>query len=73
MRSEADKTVLKTYGALGEKCCGKTILGVLRSTFVIDVDANGTGTIDLAQYSVRVAGHVNKLRQEMGASTPSAS
>lgn len=67
MLSDADKTVLKAYGAFGEKVLyGKTILGVLRSTFVIDVDANGRGTIELAQYNVRAAGHVNKLRQELG-------
>jgi thioredoxin-dependent peroxiredoxin len=39
---------------------------VLRSTFVIDVDAKGNGTIELAQYNVRAAGHVTKLRQELG-------
>jgi peroxiredoxin Q/BCP len=59
--------VLKAYGAFGEKVLyGKTILGVLRSTFVIDVDAKGKGTIELAQYNVRATGHVNKLRQELG-------
>jgi len=67
MLSDADKTVLKAYGAFGEKVLyGKTIIGVLRSTFVVDVDESGKGTIELAQYNVRAAGHVNKLRQELG-------
>jgi thioredoxin-dependent peroxiredoxin len=39
---------------------------VLRSTFVINVDAKGKGTIALAQYNVRATGHVNKLRHELG-------
>ena len=67
MLSDADKAVLKAYGAFGEKVLyGKTVVGVLRSTFVIDVDTAGRGTIELAQYNVRAAGHVNKLRQQLG-------
>ena len=67
MLSDADKTVLKAYGAFGEKVLyGKTVLGVLRSTFVIDVAPDGTGTIEVAQYNVRAAGHVSKLRKELG-------
>lgn len=65
--SDPDKTVLNAYGAFGEKTLyGKTILGVLRSTFVISLDSKGKGTIELAQYNVRATGHVNKLRQELG-------
>jgi thioredoxin-dependent peroxiredoxin len=67
MLSDADKAVLKAYGAYGEKVLyGKTIVGVLRSTFVVDVDPEGDGTVEVAQYNVRAAGHVNKLRQELG-------
>jgi thioredoxin-dependent peroxiredoxin len=67
MLSDADKSVLKAYGAYGEKVLyGKTIVGVLRSTFVVDVDPEGDGTVEVAQYNVRAAGHVNKLRQELG-------
>ncbi|MBI4899555.1 MAG: redoxin domain-containing protein, partial [Actinobacteria bacterium] len=67
MLSDADKTVLKAYGAYGEKVLyGKTVLGVLRSTFVVDVDPAGDGTVEVAQYNVRAAGHVTKLRKELG-------
>src|ERR1041385_6717062 len=45
--SDPDKTVLQEYGAFGEKkLYGKTMVGVLRSTFVIDVDAKGIGTVE---------------------------
>ena len=40
--------------------------GVLRSTFVIDVAEDGTGTIELAQYNVRATGHVDRLRRDLG-------
>ncbi len=67
MLSDADRTVLTAYGAYGEKVLyGKTVLGVLRSTFVVDVDADGDGTVEVAQYNVRAAGHVTKLRKELG-------
>ena len=39
--SDADHTVHEAYGAWGEKQnYGKTVTGVLRSTFVIDADGN---------------------------------
>jgi peroxiredoxin Q/BCP len=40
---------------------GKTVTGVIRSTFVID----GDGKIEEAQYNVRATGHVAKLRREL--------
>ena len=65
--SDADKSVLKAYGAFGEKTLyGKTVLGVLRSTFVVDVDEAGVGTIAVAQYNVRATGHVEKLKRDLG-------
>ena len=37
--SDADKSVLNAYGAFGEKkLYGKTVEGVIRSTFVVDED-----------------------------------
>ena len=39
---------------------------MLRSTFVIDVNTQGEGTIRVAQYNVRATGHVAKLRRELG-------
>jgi thioredoxin-dependent peroxiredoxin len=61
--SDEDKAVLTAYGAYGEKqLYGKTVLGVIRSTFVIDED----GTIDKAMYNVKAKGHVAKLRKDLG-------
>ncbi len=65
--SDPSRTVLEAYGAFGEKTMyGKTVTGVIRSTFVVDVDADGAGTIALAQYNVRATGHVAKLRRDLG-------
>jgi peroxiredoxin Q/BCP len=61
--SDADRSVLNAYGAFGEKkLYGKTVEGVLRSTFVVDED----GKIALAQYNVKATGHVAKLRRDLG-------
>jgi thioredoxin-dependent peroxiredoxin len=60
--SDPDKDVLEAYGAYGEKkMYGKTVVGVIRSTFVIK-----DGVIDKAMYNVRAKGHVAKLRAELG-------
>ncbi len=65
--SDADRATLGAYGAYGEKLLyGKLVEGVLRSTFVVDVDDSGAGTVAVAQYNVRAAGHVAKLRRELG-------
>ena len=65
--SDPDKTVLDAYGAYGEKkLYGKTMIGVIRSTFVIDVDAKGVGSVEVAQYAVKATGHVAKLRRDLG-------
>jgi peroxiredoxin Q/BCP len=61
--SDADRSVMKEYGAFGEKkLYGKTVEGVLRSTFVVDED----GALTLAQYNVKATGHVAKLRRDLG-------
>ena len=53
----------RAYGAYGEKkLYGKTVEGVIRSTFVIDE----AGKIELAQYNVKATGHVAKLRRDLG-------
>jgi len=60
--SDPDKTVLSEYGAFGEKqMYGKTVTGVIRSTFVIDP----AGKIEHALYNVRATGHVAKLRKDL--------
>jgi len=65
--SDPQLTVLNAYGAYGEKVLyGKRVESVLRSTFVIDVHADGQGTVAVAQYNVKATGHVDKLRRELG-------
>jgi thioredoxin-dependent peroxiredoxin len=63
MLSDADRAVMTAWGAYGEKkMYGKTVTGVIRSTFVVDPD----GAIALAQYNVKATGHVAKLRRDLG-------
>lgn len=62
--SDPDRTVHVAYGTWGEKKnYGKTVEGVLRSTFVLD----GEGTITHALYNVKATGHVARVRQLVGA------
>jgi thioredoxin-dependent peroxiredoxin len=64
---DPEREVLDAYGAWGTKVLyGKEMQGVIRSTFVIDVDAAGVGTITDAQYNVRAKGHVAKLLTQLG-------
>ena len=61
--SDPSKETLGAYGAFGEKkLYGKTVEGVIRSTFVVDEQ----GKVDLAQYNVKATGHVAKLRRDLG-------
>ncbi|MFC6713295.1 thioredoxin-dependent thiol peroxidase [Branchiibius cervicis] len=61
--SDPDKSVLTAYGAYGEKkLYGKTVTGVIRSTFVIDEQ----GLIEAARYNVKATGHVASLRKLLG-------
>jgi peroxiredoxin Q/BCP len=50
--SDPDRKVLSAYGAYGEKqMYGKTVQGVIRSTFMVDEK----GKIAVAQYNVKAA------------------
>ena len=61
--SDQDKSVLTAYGAYGpKKLYGKEVIGVIRSTFIVDAD----GRIEQASYNVKATGHVAKLRRELG-------
>jgi thioredoxin-dependent peroxiredoxin len=61
--SDPDHAVEIAYGAYGEKkLYGKTMVGVIRSTFVIDPG----GLIERAQYAVKATGHVARLRADLG-------
>ncbi|PIF01833.1 MAG: thioredoxin-dependent thiol peroxidase [Propionibacterium sp.] len=65
--ADPDKEISSAYGAFGtKKMYGKEFQGIIRSTFVIDVNAEGIGTIREAQYNVRATGHVAKLRRDLG-------
>ena len=65
--ADPDLEILKAYSAYGTKMLyGKAIEGVIRSTFVIDVDEAGHGVVAVAQYNVKATGHVAKLRRDLG-------
>lgn len=58
--SDPERKVLTAYGAFGEKkMYGKTVQGVIRSTFVVD----DKGKIEIAQYNVKAAHTTTKIRQ----------
>jgi peroxiredoxin Q/BCP len=60
--SDPDREVLTAWGAFGEKTMyGKTVQGVIRSTFVVDEK----GKVEVAQYNVKATGHVAKLRRDI--------
>ena len=65
--SDPDKTMLTEWGAFGEKKnYGKTVMGVIRSTFVVESD----GTISMARYNVRAKGHVAMVAKLLGVELP---
>jgi peroxiredoxin Q/BCP len=60
--SDESKETLTAYGAYGEKqLYGKTVVGVIRSTFLLDED----GTVTQASYGVKATGHVAKLIRDL--------
>jgi thioredoxin-dependent peroxiredoxin len=68
--SDPDKEILSAYGAWGEKTMyGKTVTGVIRSTFVVDPK----GKIAHAFYNVKATGHVAKLLRDLKLDAPSPS
>ncbi len=61
--SDPDHRTLSKYGAYGEKQnYGRTYVGVIRSTFVIDA----RGKIEHALYNVKATGHVARVRKLLG-------
>ncbi len=60
--SDPDKEMATTYYAYGEKKnYGKTYMGIIRSTFIINPD----GKIAEAMYNVRAKGHVERVRKNL--------
>ena len=61
--SDPDLAVHHAYGTYGEKSMyGKTVMGVIRSTFVIDEH----GVLTHALYNVKATGHVASLKGKLG-------
>lgn len=61
--SDESREVAEAWGVYGEKqMYGKTIKGIIRSTFVIDEN----GQVERAMYNVKATGHVAKLRRDLG-------
>ncbi|MGW0608219.1 thioredoxin-dependent thiol peroxidase [Streptomyces sp. NPDC002644] len=61
--ADPDKKVLEAYGAFGEKkLYGKTVVGVIRSTVVVDAE----GKVERALYNVKATGHVAKIIRDLG-------
>jgi len=61
--SDPTRETLTAYGAYGKKkMYGKSVTGVIRSTFVIDEE----GRIEQAMYNVKAKGHVALLRRDLG-------
>ncbi len=61
--SDVSKQTLTAYGAFGEKqLYGKTVTGVIRSTFFLDEK----GVVTDASYAVKATGHVAKLLKDHG-------
>lgn len=61
--SDVDHAVHEAYGTWGEKnVYGKTMIGVIRSTFVIDED----GKVVVPLYAVKATGHVDMIKKKLG-------
>ena len=61
--SDPEKTVHESYGVWGEKSMyGRTVIGVKRSTFVIDEQ----GKISHVFYNTRAKGHLAMLDKRLG-------
>lgn len=58
--SDPEKKVLTAWGAFGEKSMyGKTVQGVIRSTFLVDEK----GVVEVAQYNVKAAHTKTKIQK----------
>jgi peroxiredoxin Q/BCP len=61
--SDPDRTAMTAYGAYGEKTMyGKTVQGVIRSTFVVGAD----GKLEQVWRNVKATGHVARVLKDLG-------
>lgn len=64
LASDPEHGVLEAWGAWGEKVKDdRTVVGVIRSTVVVDPE----GRVAHAEYDVQPTGHVAALRERLGA------
>ncbi|MBS1961655.1 MAG: thioredoxin-dependent thiol peroxidase [Bdellovibrionales bacterium] len=58
--------MLEAYRVWGEKSLyGRKFMGITRTTYLIDVDAKGNGTIRKAYPKVKVTGHVDEVLNDL--------
>ena len=61
--SDPEHVVQEAYGVWGEKSMyGKTYMGTIRSTFVVDEN----GELTQALYNVKAKGHITMLKDKLG-------
>lgn len=59
---DEDKQIATSYGAYGEKMMyGKKVLGIIRSTFIID----GAGNIAKTYYNIRAKDHARNVLNDL--------
>jgi peroxiredoxin Q/BCP len=64
--SDESGEMLEQYKVWNQKSMyGKTFMGIDRTTYLIDVDANGNGTIQKAYPKVKVTGHVDEILSDL--------
>ena len=65
--SDESGKMIEAYRVWKEKSMyGKKYMGIDRTTYLIDVDANGKGTIRKAYPKVKVTGHVDEVLKDLG-------
>jgi peroxiredoxin Q/BCP len=65
--SDETGKVLEAYQVWAEKSLyGRKFMGIVRTTYLIDVDAKGKGIIRKAYPKVKVAGHVDEVLADLG-------
>lgn len=63
LASDVDHAVMDAWGAWGTKqLYGREVVGVIRSTVVLDADGRVTHT----RYATKATGHVARLRRDLG-------
>jgi peroxiredoxin Q/BCP len=66
--SDSSGKTLAAYKVWGEKSLyGRKFMGITRTTYLIDVDSKGVGTIRKAYPKVKVSGHVDEILSDLDA------